>query len=93
MQNMQQLPPMPKSIRSITIAKNYLGEAQIKELNLIVTMFLDTAELRTPFRVLQQTLTLILPNKAITNSFYFLQCSLIYLLCTLLTTTIVLYVR
>ncbi|WP_027132545.1 virulence RhuM family protein [Geminicoccus roseus] len=27
-------------------AKNYLGEAEIKELNLIVTMFLDTADLR-----------------------------------------------
>jgi len=28
-------------------AKNYLAEAEISELNLIVTMFLDTAELRT----------------------------------------------
>lgn len=28
-------------------AKNYLAEAEIKELNLIVTMFLDTAELRS----------------------------------------------
>ena len=27
-------------------SKNYLGEAEIRELNLIVTMFLDTAELR-----------------------------------------------
>ena len=31
-------------------AKNYLGEAEIKELNLIVTMFLDTAELRASRR-------------------------------------------
>jgi hypothetical protein len=34
----------------ITTAKNYLGEAEIKELNLIVTMFLDTAELRATRR-------------------------------------------
>lgn len=34
----------------VTIAKNYLGEAEIKELNLIVTMFLDTAELRASRR-------------------------------------------
>ncbi|WP_316980119.1 virulence RhuM family protein [Shumkonia mesophila] len=34
----------------VTTAKNYLGEAEIKELNLIVTMFLDTAELRTTRR-------------------------------------------
>lgn len=27
-------------------SKNYLEEAEIRELNLIVTMFLDTAELR-----------------------------------------------
>ncbi len=31
----------------VATAKNYLGESEIKELNLIVTMFLDTAELRT----------------------------------------------
>jgi hypothetical protein len=31
----------------VTTAKNYLGEPEIGELNLIVTMFLDTAELRT----------------------------------------------
>lgn len=31
----------------VTTAKNYLGDAEIDELNLIVTMFLDTAELRT----------------------------------------------
>ena len=30
----------------MAIAKNYLGEAEIKDLNQIVTMFLDTAELR-----------------------------------------------
>lgn len=30
----------------VSTAKNYLGEAEIKDLNLIVTMFLDTAELR-----------------------------------------------
>lgn len=30
----------------VATAKNYLGEAEIRELNLIVTMFLDTAELR-----------------------------------------------
>ncbi|ARJ65661.1 hydroxyacid dehydrogenase [Magnetospirillum sp. ME-1] len=30
----------------VSIAKNYLGEAEIKDLNQIVTMFLDTAELR-----------------------------------------------
>lgn len=34
----------------VTTAKNYLGEAEIKELNLIVTMFLDTAELRASRR-------------------------------------------
>lgn len=34
----------------VTTAKNYLGEAEIKELNLIVTMFLDTAELRATRR-------------------------------------------
>ncbi|OHC75157.1 MAG: hydroxyacid dehydrogenase [Rhodospirillales bacterium RIFCSPLOWO2_12_FULL_58_28] len=34
----------------VTTAKNYLGEAEIKELNLIVTMFLDTAELRSTRR-------------------------------------------
>jgi hypothetical protein len=34
----------------IATAKNYLGEAEIKELNLIVTMFLDTAELRATRR-------------------------------------------
>lgn len=31
-------------------AKNYLGEKEIRELNLIVTMFLDTAELRASRR-------------------------------------------
>lgn len=31
----------------VTTAKNYLGEAEVKELNLIVGMFLDTAELRS----------------------------------------------
>lgn len=30
----------------VAIAKNYLGEAEIKDLNQIVTMFLDTADLR-----------------------------------------------
>jgi hypothetical protein len=34
----------------VTTAKNYLAEAEIKELNLIVTMFLDTAELRASRR-------------------------------------------
>lgn len=34
----------------VTTAKNYLGEAEIRELNLIITMFLDTAELRTSRR-------------------------------------------
>ena len=34
----------------VMTAKNYLGEAEIKELNLIVGMFLDTAELRTTRR-------------------------------------------
>jgi hypothetical protein len=34
----------------VTTAKNYLGETEIKELNLIVTMFLDTAELRSTRR-------------------------------------------
>ncbi len=34
----------------VTTAKNYLAEPEIKELNLIVTMFLDTAELRTSRR-------------------------------------------
>jgi len=34
----------------VTTAKNYLGEVEIKELNLIVTMFLDTAELRATRR-------------------------------------------
>ncbi len=34
----------------VTTAKNYLGEAEIKELNLIVTMFLDAAELRASRR-------------------------------------------
>lgn len=34
----------------VSTAKNYLGEAEIKELNLIVTMFLDTAELRASRR-------------------------------------------
>lgn len=31
----------------VTVAKNYLGDLEIKELNLIVSMFLDTADLRT----------------------------------------------
>lgn len=30
----------------VATAKNYLGEAEVSELNLIVTMFLDTADLR-----------------------------------------------
>ena len=34
----------------VMTAKNYLGEAEIKELNLIVGMFLDTAELRATRR-------------------------------------------
>jgi hypothetical protein len=34
----------------VATAKNYLGEAEIKELNLIATMFLDTAELRASRR-------------------------------------------
>ncbi len=34
----------------VAIAKNYLAEAEIKELNLIVTMFLDTADLRASRR-------------------------------------------
>ena len=34
----------------VTTAKNYLGETEIKELNLIVGMFLDTAELRSTRR-------------------------------------------
>lgn len=34
----------------VTTAKNYLGEVEIRELNLIVTMFLDTAELRASRR-------------------------------------------
>ena len=34
----------------VATAKNYLGEAEIRELNLIVTMFLDTAELRASRR-------------------------------------------
>ncbi len=34
----------------VSTAKNYLGEAEIRELNLIVTMFLDTAELRASRR-------------------------------------------
>lgn len=36
--------------RDVSTAKNYLGEAEIKELNLIVGMFLDAAELRTKRR-------------------------------------------
>ncbi|SIS91585.1 virulence RhuM family protein [Phaeovulum vinaykumarii] len=40
--------PLRKS--DVGTAKNYLGEAEIKELNLIVTMFLDTAELRASRR-------------------------------------------
>lgn len=32
--------------KDVTTAKNYLGDAEISELNLIVTMFLDTADLR-----------------------------------------------
>lgn len=38
----------------VVVAKNYLGEAEIKELNLIVTMFLDTAELRASRRQTMQ---------------------------------------
>ena len=34
----------------VATAKNYLGETEIKELNLIVGMFLDTAELRSTRR-------------------------------------------
>jgi len=34
----------------VATAKNYLAEAEIRELNLIVTMFLDTAELRASRR-------------------------------------------
>jgi hypothetical protein len=34
----------------VATAKNYLAEPEIKELNLIVTMFLDTAELRASRR-------------------------------------------
>lgn len=41
--------------KDVTTAKNYLADAEISELNLIVTMFLDTAELRTRRR---QTLRL-----------------------------------
>lgn len=40
--------PLRKS--DVGTAKNYLGEAEIRELNLIVTMFLDTAELRASRR-------------------------------------------
>ena len=36
----------------VTTGKNYLEEAEIRELNLIVTMFLDTAELRVRRRQL-----------------------------------------
>ncbi|WP_282078641.1 virulence RhuM family protein [Epibacterium ulvae] len=32
--------------KDVVTAKNYLGDAEISELNLIVTMFLDTADLR-----------------------------------------------
>jgi hypothetical protein len=38
----------------VSTAKNYLGESEIKDLNLIVTMFLDTAELRTRRRQTMQ---------------------------------------
>jgi hypothetical protein len=34
----------------VATAKNYLGEAEVRELNLIVTMFLDTMELRAQRR-------------------------------------------
>ncbi|ACI97545.1 virulence RhuM family protein [Rhodospirillum centenum] len=34
----------------VTTAKNYLGETEVRELNLIVGMFLDTAELRSTRR-------------------------------------------
>ncbi|UMM09539.1 virulence RhuM family protein [Gluconobacter frateurii] len=34
----------------VTVAKNYLGDEEIRELNTIVTMFLDTAELRAQRR-------------------------------------------
>ncbi len=36
--------------QDVGTSKNYLGEAEIRELNLIVTMFLDTAELRASRR-------------------------------------------
>jgi hypothetical protein len=38
----------------VSTAKNYLGESEIKELNLIVTMFLDTADLRARRRQTMQ---------------------------------------
>ena len=38
----------------VATAKNYLGEAEISELNLIVTMFLDTADLRARRRQTMQ---------------------------------------
>lgn len=34
----------------VTVAKNYLGQKEIRELNLIVTMFLDTADFRAERR-------------------------------------------
>ena len=41
----------------VTTGKNYLEEAEIRELNLIVTMFLDTAELRVRRRQLTSLAT------------------------------------
>ena len=41
----------------VTTGKNYLGESEIRELNLIVTMFLDTAELRVRRRQLMSLAT------------------------------------
>ena len=40
--------------RDVGTSKNYLGEAEVRELNLIVTMFLDTAELRAGRRQLMR---------------------------------------
>lgn len=51
-QNMGLMAWKGKHVRKgdVATAKNYLAEAEIKELNLIVTMFLDTAELRASRR-------------------------------------------
>ncbi|MBR5693042.1 MAG: virulence RhuM family protein [Fibrobacter sp.] len=40
----KQLPPMVKTIIPISVAKNYLSQEEIKNLNEIVTMYLDYAE-------------------------------------------------